>query len=123
MFQQILRAFIEKARNTRTITDHWSDRASFRFVKQFVGYFRSMGYQLLRYSDYEQFDRFMDLVMRLREGDVLEVQRLPQVVAACEDFMQFLEQTFERVNQREELADAPFDRKDTARTLKLFLGR
>ena len=53
---------------------------------------------------------------------VLEVQRLPQVISECENFAVFLEQMFEAVNKREALKDLPFDRKDAARTLKLFLG-
>ena len=97
--------------------------STFRFVREFVGYFRSMGYQLLRYSDYAEFDKFMQLVDRLREGDVLEVQRVSNVIAACEDFMSYLDRTFEAVSQREELKDCPFDRREAARTLKLFLKR
>ncbi len=123
MFQQVLRAFIEKAKASASIADQWTGMDSFRFMREFVKYFRSMGYQLLRYSDYEQFDIFMALIDRLREGDVLEVQRFTHVVESCKDFQQFLEQTIKAVNQREELKDTPFDKKEAVRTLKLFLGR
>lgn len=123
MFRMVLRAFIEKTKGSYLATDQWSQSASFRFVREFVGYFRSMGYQLLRYSDYAEFDKFMGLVDRLREGDVLEVQRLPNIIAACEDFMTFLDKTFEAVSLREELEAVPFDKKEAARTLKLFLRR
>ncbi len=122
MFQQILRAFVAKAKSSVGVTDQWSGMSSFQFVREFVKYFKSMGYQLLRYSDYERFDKFMVLVNRLRDGDVLEVQRLSTVVSECEDFQAFLGQMFEAVSRREELAGEPFDRKDAARTLKLFLG-
>jgi hypothetical protein len=123
MFQMVLRAFIEKTQGSFIATDQWSKMSNFRFVREFIGYFRSMGYQLLRYSDYAEFDKFMDLVDRLRDGDVLEVQRISNVIAACEHFMAFLDQTFEAVGHREELADVPFDKKEAARTLKLFLKR
>ena len=123
MFQQILRAFVAKAKGTVDATDQWAGMSTFRFVREFVKYFKSMGYQLLRYSDYERFDRFMSLVDRLRDGDVLEVQRLSHVVAQCEDFNEFLTHMFEAVSRREELRDSEFDRRDAARTLKLFLGR
>ena len=123
MFQKVLRAFIEKTKGSARVTDRWSGMSTFRFVREFVGYFRSMGYQLLRYSDYAEFDKFMQLVDRLREGDVLEVQRVSNVIAACEDFMSYLDRTFEAVSQREELKDCPFDRREAARTLKLFLKR
>ncbi len=123
MFQKILRAFIEKTKGSVHTTDKWSEMSTFRFVREFVGYFRSMGYHLLRYADYEEFDKFMMLVDRLREGDVLDVQQMYHVVHACEGFMAFLDKTLEAVGQREELAEVPFDAKDAARTLKLFLKR
>ncbi len=123
MFQMVLRAFIEKTKGSFKATDQWSKMANFRFVREFVRYFRSMGYQLLRYSDYAAFDKFMYLVDRLRDGDVLEVQRISNVIQACEHFMNFLDETFDAVNRREELQNMPFDRKEAAQTLKLFLRR
>jgi hypothetical protein len=122
MFQQILRAFIEKAKGSTAAADHWAGMSTFRFVREFVSYFKSMGYQLLRYSDYARFDEFMRLVEQLRDGDVLEEAKLSGVVRTCEDFNGFLEQMFEAVGRRAELEGAPFDRRDAARTLKLFLG-
>lgn len=123
IFQQVLRAFIEKAEGTRGHGDHWSGVNTFGFVKELVRYFRAMGYPLLRYSDYEGFDDFMGLVDRLREGDVLEVQRLSKVVEACRAFSTQLDQTFKAISQREELIDVPFHRKEAVRTLKLLLKR
>ena len=122
MFQQILRGFIEKAKGSTAAADQWAGMSTFRFVREFVGYFKSMGYQLLRYSDYARFDEFMRLVEQLRDGDVLDENRLAGVVRTCEDFNGFLEQMFEAVSRRAELGDTPFDRRDAARTLKLFLG-
>ena len=122
MFQQILRAFIEKGRSSTAAADQWAGMSTFRFVREFVGYFKSMGYQLLRYSDYARFGEFMRLVEQLRDGDVLEEARLAEVVRACQDFSGFLEQTFAAVGRRAELQGVEFDRRDAARTLKLFLG-
>jgi hypothetical protein len=122
MFQQILRAFITKAKGSADAADQWTGLNTFRFVREFVTYFKSMGYQLLRYSDYEKFDGFMGLVDRLRDGDVLEVQRLSQVIAECEEFHTYLGQMFEAVGRRGELVDVEFDRKEAAKTLMLFLG-
>jgi hypothetical protein len=123
MFQQVLRAFVEKAEGTRGMGDHWSSANTFGFVKELVRYFRAMGYPLLRYSDYAGFDEFMNLVDRLREGDVLEVLRLSKVVEACRAFSTQLDQTFEAISRREELVGVPFDRKEAVRTLKLLLKR
>ncbi|MBN2340948.1 MAG: hypothetical protein JXX29_07195 [Deltaproteobacteria bacterium] len=121
MFRQILKAFVAKTRGTESVRDRWIGLNTFKFVKTFVAYFRSMGYQLLRYSDYERFDKFMALVDRLRDGDVLEVQRLSSVVEECEAFYQFLEKMFDVVSLRKELHDVPFDTRDAAKTLKLFI--
>ncbi len=122
MFQQVLRAFVAKARGSADAADRWSGLNTFRFVREFARYFKSMGYQLLRYADYERFDEFMALIEKLRDGDVLEVQRLEHVIGECERFHSFLGRLFEAVGRREDLAGVPFDRKDAARTLKLFLG-
>jgi hypothetical protein len=122
MFKQILRAFIAKTKGNADVTDQWAGTNTFKFVKTFVTYFKSMGYQLLRYSDYDHFDRFMVLIERLRDGDVLEIQRLPKVIKECEDFYNYLSLLFEDINQKEELAGITFDKKEAARTLRLFLG-
>lgn len=122
MFKQILKAFVVKVSGTESVRDRWIGLNTFKFVRTFVEYFRSMGYQLLRYSDYDRFDKFMALVDRLRDGDVLEVQRLSHVVAECEAFYLYLEEMFETVEQRDELQNIPFDPKDAARTLKLFIA-
>jgi hypothetical protein len=122
MFQQILRAFIEKAKGSAVAADQWAGMSTFRFVREFVSYFKSMGYQLLRYSDYARFDDFMRLVEQLRDGDVLEEAQLTKVVSACTDFNEFLGGMFEAVGRRSELVGVEFDKRDAARTLKLFLG-
>ncbi|MBN2530630.1 MAG: hypothetical protein JXR76_29860 [Deltaproteobacteria bacterium] len=122
MFRQILKAFVAKIRGTEAVRDRWVGLDTFRFVKTFVEYFRSMGYQLLRYSDYDRFDKFMALVDRLRDGDALEVQRLSSILEECEAFYLFLDKMFDSVSLRKELKDEPFDSKDAARTLKLFIA-
>ena len=122
MFQQILRAFLEKAQTTVNAADTWSGMASFHFVRTFVRYFRSLGYHLLRHSNYDQFDEFIFLLDRLKGGDVLQVQRFSNVLEACEDFQNFLELSFEALDKQKDLQGIPFDRKDAANTLKLFLS-
>jgi len=121
MFQKVLKAFIEKASGSVVAADSWSKMSTFRFVREFVGYFKSMGYQLLRYSDYEKFDKFIQLVDRLQKGDVLEVQRVSYMIIEFEDFLTYLDQTFEAVSQRVELQGVEFDKKDAAQTLILIL--
>jgi len=121
MFRYILKAFVIKTVGTEEIGDKWAGLNTFKYVKTFVHYFRSMGYQLLRNSDYERFDKFMALVDRLRDGDVLEVQRLSHVIHECEAFYLFLDKMFDAIGERKELKDFTFDAKDAAQTLKLFI--
>ncbi len=121
MFAQILRAFIAKATSTAGATDRWAGFTSFQFVREFVQYFRQMGWPLLREGDYERFGDFMNLVGTLSDGDILDQARLAAAVRACEDFYGYLMETFESIGRREELQGVAFDRKDAAGTLKLYL--
>jgi hypothetical protein len=123
MFAQVLRAFIARARATPETPDRWTGYSSFQFVREFLGYFRAMGYQLLRSSDYPHFDRFLAALDGLYEADFLEPSRLNAAIAECEAFQKFLMETFERISQREELARVPFDKRGAAETLKLYLGQ
>lgn len=123
MFAQILRAFIAKASAARTAADRWAGFTSFRFVREFVGYFRNMGYQLLRFSDYERFDGFLSMIEELTDTDILDPSRIERAVLETEEFYAYLMDTFEKIGKREELRDVAFDRKDAAETLKLYLGQ
>jgi hypothetical protein len=123
MFAQVLRAFIARARATPETPDRWAGYSSFQFVREFLGYFRAMGYQLLRASDYPHFDRFLAALDGLHEADFLEPARLNAAIAECEAFQQYLVATFERISQREELKRIPFDKRGAAETLKLYLGQ
>jgi hypothetical protein len=122
MFAQVLRAFIARAKATPESPDQWAGYSSFQFVREFLGYFRAMGYQLLRSSDYPQFDRFLAALDGLYEADFLEPARLQAAIAECEAFQQYLNATFERISQREELKKAAFDKRAAAEMLKLYLG-
>lgn len=122
MFAQVLRAFLTKARATPDTPDRWAGYSSFQFVREFLGYFRAMGYQLLRSSDYPHFDRFLAALDGLHEADFLEPARLQSAIAECEDFQRFLFETFDKISQRSELVRVPFDKRAAAETLKLYLG-
>lgn len=123
MFAQVLRAFVARARATPDVPDQWSSYTSFQFVREFLGYFRSMGYQLLRASDYPDFDRFLAAIEGLQEADFLEPARVISAVNECERFQHYLMETFERISQRAELQGVPFDKRAAAETLRLYLGQ
>jgi hypothetical protein len=122
MFAQIARAFASKARHADAAMDRWTGAASFSFVREFLSYFRAMGYPLLRASDYPRFDSFMAAMNALEETDLLDNNRLEAAVQECENFYAFLTRLFETISKRDELAGVSFDRREAARTLRLYLG-
>ncbi len=122
MFMQILRAFIAKAQATDGDTDRWAGAASFQFVRDFLGHFRAIGYQLLRSNDYERLDVFLAALTALRDVDLLDPARLDAAVDECRRFYTFLEELFGEVSNRRAIAGVAFDRKDATETLKIYLG-
>jgi hypothetical protein len=122
MFAQIARAFASKARHADPQVDRWSGAASFAFVREFLSYFRAMGYPLLRAADYPRVDTFMAAMNGLEETDLLDGARLEAAIQECETFYAFLTRLFEQISRRDELAGVPFDRREAARALRLYLG-
>ncbi len=123
MFAQIVRAFSQKARAASTgAGERWSDGASAEFVREFLAYFRAMGYPLLRAADYPRFDAYLLAMATLGEGDALHPSGLKDAIAECDRFVEYLSTLFERIGQRGELVDIPFDRRAAAGALKLYLG-
>lgn len=122
MFAQIARAFASKARHTDPLVESWSATQNLSFVREFLGYFRAMGYPLLRVGDYPRVDAFMTAMSGLAEADLLDPSRLDAAAAECEVFYGFLTELFDQIARREELAGVPFDRQAAARSLKLYLG-
>lgn len=122
MFAQIARAFASKARHADQAADSWSALQGFAFVREFLSYFRAMGYPLLRSSDYGQVDAFMAAMSGLGDTDLLDPQRLEAAARECESFFTYLTQLFEQISKRDELASVAFDRREAARALRLYLG-
>lgn len=122
MFAQIVRAFAAKARSAPSREDRWSGPSSLQFVREFLSYFDAMGYPLLRAADYPRFDAFLGALTALEETDLLDPVRLERAVAEAERFHGFLTSLFDQIGKRDELKDAPFDRRQAAEALKLYLG-
>jgi len=125
MFAQIVRGFAAKAAVVRTTpekSDRWASVEGFRFVKEFLAYFRAMGYPLLRANDYPRFDQFIAAMTSLEETDLVDPTRLQNAVSECEAFYTFLVDVFESIGRREELAGTPFDKRAAAEALRLYLG-
>jgi hypothetical protein len=122
MFAQIVRAFAHKARAVSEDEHRWGSRSALGFVREFLAYFRAMGYPLLRAADYPRFDGFLRTMTSLEESDFLDSARLAAAVSECEQFYGFLTDLLEQIGKREELSGVAFDRRAAAEALKLYLG-
>jgi hypothetical protein len=122
MFAQIVRAFAIKARHARAVDDRWNTVSSLQFVKEFLAYFRAMGYPLLRAGDYPRFAAFLGAMSELQDSDLLDPAKLERATAECEAFYEFLVGLFDQVGRREEIAGTPFDKRAAAAALRLYLG-
>ena len=122
MFAQIVRAFAHKARTAQAGEVRWQGIPPLQFVREFLAYFRAMGYPLLRTADYPRVDAFMAAMSALEETDLLDPERLHRAIAECEQFQGFLVTLLEQIGKRDELSGVPFDKRAAAEALKLYLG-
>jgi len=121
MFGQIVRAFYTKAQYTE-VDDRWATLHNFHYVREFLSYFRSMGYPLLRVADYPRFDAFIAAMTQLEDTDLVDPARLERAIDECMAFHGFLQQLFDAISRRDVLEGVPFDRRGAAAALKLYLG-
>ena len=79
-------------------------------LRRYATEFRDVGYQLLRHSDRELFDRFLDLLEgwsgRRGESTAIRMQRLRD---DCRRFAEILDKALELVGKRKELQKRPID--------------
>jgi hypothetical protein len=123
MFAQIVRAFALKARAVNNGgSERWVGDSPLAFVREFMAYFRAMGYPLLRTADYPRVDAFLDAMTNVEEADLSNPGGLAEAVDEAERFHEFLTELFEAIGCREELAASPFDRRAAADALRLYLG-
>jgi hypothetical protein len=116
-----VRAFSTKAKHSPG-DDRWAAVYSFEYVREFLAYFKAMGYPLLRSTDYPRFDAFLAAMDDLRETDLVDPARLEKATEECARFYEFLTELFENISKRDVLAGVPFDRRAAAATLALYLG-
>lgn len=121
MFAQIVRAFATKAQQTPA-DDRWSAVHTFHYVREFLAYFRAMGYPVLRAADYPRFDAFMAAIGHLEDTDLVDPARLETAIDECVAFHGFLLSLFDDISRRDVLADLAFDRRAAAAALRLYLG-
>ncbi len=123
MFAQIVRAFATKARALGgSEEERWAGVSPIAFVREFMSYFRAMGYPLLRTADYPRVDSFLDAMLSVRDADLLDPARLEFAIDEAERFHAYLTELFDAISQRDELAGVSFDRRAAAEALRLYLG-
>jgi hypothetical protein len=121
MFAQIVRAFANKAQHSST-EDRWGFVHNFQYVKEFLSYFRTMGYPLLRATDYPRFDAFLHAMGRLQDTDLVDPMRLEAAIDECVAFHSFLLRLFDDISRRDELDGVGFDRREAANTLRFYIS-
>jgi hypothetical protein len=123
MFAQIVRAFAMKARSVDASgQERWAGSSPLGFVREFMSYFRGMGYPLLRTADYPHVDAFLAAMTNLRDADLLDPAGLARAIAEAERFHAFLSALFDAISGRDELVGIDFDRRAAAEALRLYLG-
>ncbi len=121
MFAQIVRAFATKAEHSNP-EDRWTAVASFQFVREFLAYFRAMGYPLLRSSDYPRFDAFMSAIEHLEDSELHSEDTLRNAILECGAFHEYLLALLDEISKRDVLTQVTFDRRAAASALRLYLG-
>ena len=123
IFSQILRGFLAKAAAAPETANSWSGQSSYLFVREFIVYFRNLGYHLLRASGYERLNEFMMQVEALSAAEVLHQDAVEVFVQECAAFREFLKQRFKAYKETGPLVEMEFDRREAAETLRLYLDR
>ncbi len=103
--------FREMCLNTaRALLQNSADLHAAEALRRYATEFRDVGYQLLRHSDRELFDRFLDLLegwsSRRGESTAIRLQRLRE---DCLRFADILDRAMELVGKRAELQKLPID--------------
>jgi len=75
----------------------------FKSVKNFMLYFESFTFKLLRYDDYDEFASFFNEVFSFKESD------FNKILEKIHNFNIFLETTLRHISNRAELRDKPMD--------------
>ena len=121
MFSQIVRGFLAKAKAAPETANRWTGQSSYRFVRDFIAYFRTLGYGLVERSSYGRFEELLAMVESLGAAEVIDQASIEAFVLECEGFQAHLLSTFESLGAEGPLAGVAFDRHDAAETLRLYL--
>jgi hypothetical protein len=87
----------------------------FEYLKNFMRYFESFTFKLLRYDDYEEFASFFTVVFSLKDSEY------NKILEKIHNFKIFLETTLRHISDRAELKDNPLDIIQAEELLKQYL--
>jgi hypothetical protein len=115
LFSQLCRRVAQALRGGSAAEEAWAG------LGRFAVDFQQVGYQLLRYADYEPFDRFIALVLELpRCPDGPEVRA--RLAEDCERFADVAESTYQSVTRRADLFGKPMDTERLESDLLSYLS-
>lgn len=117
VFAQLCRS----AENALRADDVKGAEQAIHAIESFLGFFQDVSYQLLRYSDYDAFDRFGALLTELPwppEGPGIRLRLAEDIRQFC----QTLEATWAAVGRRSLLQGRNFDRKEAELLRERFLA-
>jgi hypothetical protein len=86
----------------------------FKSIQNFMQYFESFTFKLLRYDDYDEFQSFFSEILSLKESD------LNKALEKIHNFKIFLETTLRQIANRSELRDKPIDMNQAEEILKQY---
>lgn len=78
-------------------------------LRNFLLYFESFTFRLLRHDDYEEFSRFFDEFHAGLNSYIRAPENVDNLLARIQNFRVFLTTTLSHVNNRAELRDVPID--------------
>lgn len=82
----------------------------FESLRNFLGYFESFTFRLLRHDDYEEFSHFFTELNSVRK-EAVATQKFDKTLEKVRHFRIFLETTLRHIGNRAELSGRPVDRQ------------
>jgi len=93
----------------------------FEVLKNFMLYFESFTFKLLRYDDYDAFGSFFNDMLIIKKEDILGPEMtFKKILEKIHYFRVFLEMTLRHIENRAELRDRPLDTKRVEQLVKQY---
>lgn len=122
VFKELTERFEEQA---ETNTDGDTESIYIRYlsiIRDFLRYFRMESYNLLRYDDLKEFDKFFVFVDSTEFEALKDRETMNQFIYRSKYFKIFLETTLGNIENRAELVNRPVDIRACERFLKEFIS-